>query len=135
MEIQDIKVKTVKTDKLIEFLGIQLNEKEKLDIETLAVFETKFAIDTDCCFSEINNQHFDSKIQPVIDFGCRIKRFNPDGSSTIRMDKVDFVKTISLEDYFKIATEVKLIDFIRFNYNPRIQQNQSLLMKYINAKM
>ena len=134
MEIQDIKVKTVKTEKLIEFLAIQLDENEKLDIETLAVFETKFAIDIDCCFSEIKNQHIDSKIQPVIDFGCRIKRFKPDGSSTIRMDKVDFVKTISLENYFKIATEVKLIDFIRFNYNPRIQQNQSLLLKYINAK-
>ena len=133
MKIENLIVKTVNTEKLIEFLAVQLNENEKLNIETLAVFETKFALDTDCCFCEIQNSHFDTEIQPVIDIECRIKKYNPDGSYSIRMDKADFVKTISLEDYFKMATEVKLIDFIRYNYNPRIIGNQNLLMKHIKA--
>ena len=131
MKIQDVNVKTVDTEKLIEFLAVQLAENEKLDIEKFAVFENKFEINIDCCFSEIHNGHFGTEIQPVIDIECRIKKYKPDGSYSLRMDKADFIKTISLEDYFKMATEVKLIDFIRFNYNPRIQGNQNLLMKYI----
>jgi len=60
-----------------------------------------------------------------------IERSIPDGSYTMRMDKPDFVKTMLLADYVGMAKEVKLIDFIRYNYNPRIMGNQTLLMKYI----
>ena len=131
MKIEDVIVKTVETQELIEFLAIKLNENEQLRIGRFAVFEDKFAIDTDCCFGKIQNQHFNDEIQPVIEIECRIKKRTKDGCS-IRMDKPDFVKTISLKDYFKLSKEVALIDFIRYNYNPRIERNQRLLMKYIN---
>jgi hypothetical protein len=48
------------------------------------------------------------------------------------MDGPDFIAVVPLEEFFKIAEDVKLIDFIRYNYNPRIQRNQVELMKYIN---
>ena len=131
MKIENITVKTVETEKLIDFLKIELKENQKLNIETFAVFENKFEIDPDCCFGEITKAHTDKKIDYVVNLECRIKNYKPDGSYSMRMDKPDFVKTISLEDYISISEEVNLVDFIRFNYNPRISQNQSLLMKYI----
>lgn len=131
MKIGNIVVKTVNKEKLIDFLAIPLNPNEELVIDTFAVYEQKFGIDTDCCFWEIHQGYFNNKIQPVIDIECRIKRHKGGNSYTIRMDKADFFKTISLEDYLSLAEEVKLIDFIRYNYNPRIKGNQKLLMKYI----
>lgn len=131
MKIQDIKVKTVSIENLEKFLAIELPENQKLIIDKFAVFEDKFVIDIDCCFWQLQNSHFNNKIQTVIDIECRIKKFKEDGSYSIRMDRADFVKTISLEDYISISEEVNLIDFIRFNYNPRISGNQSLLMEYI----
>ena len=131
MKIQDIIVKTIKKEKLIEFLAIQLNENEKLEIETFSVFENKFMINTDCCFSEIKNAHIENEIIPIIEIDCRIKKYNSEGSYSIRMDKPDFIKIIPFEDYLKLTKEVKLIDFIRLDYNPRIIGNQKLLMKYI----
>jgi hypothetical protein len=131
MKIQDIKVKTVSIENLEKFLAIELPENQKLSIDNFAVFEDKFGIDTDCCFWELQAGHFNNKIQTVIDIDCRIKYFKENGSYSIRMDKPDFVKTISLEDYISISEELNLVEFIRFNYNPRIQQNQALLMKYI----
>jgi hypothetical protein len=131
MKIENLTVKTVKKEKLIEFLAIPLKENEELSIDNFAVYENLFGIDKDCCFWDIHNAMFDDKIQPVIDIECRIKKHNGEGSYSIRMDRADFVKTISLDDYFKISEEMKLVDFIRFNYNPRITSNQQLLMKHI----
>jgi hypothetical protein len=131
MKIENLTVKTVKRDKLIEFLAIPLNENEELNIDNFAVYEKMYGIDIDCCFWDIHDAMFDNKIQPVIDIECRIRKYNEEGGYSIRMDRADFVKTISLDDYFKIAEEVKLIDFIRFNYNPRITSNQKLLIQYI----
>jgi hypothetical protein len=131
MNIQSIKVKTVDTEKLIDFLGIILPENEKLEIDRFAIFEDKFQINPDCCFSEIVNFHFENKAQPNIQISCRVKKLRPDGSFKIRMDHPDFTKLISVESYNSLATEVNLVDFIRFNYNPRIMGNQQLLMKYI----
>lgn len=132
MKIQDIKVKMISTEKLEKILAVELEENQKLIVDSFAVFEDKLGIDTDCCFWELNKAHFNAKIQTVIDVDCRIKHYKEDGSYSIRIDKPDFVKTISLEDYISISKEVNLIDFIRFNYNPRVSQNQSLLMKYIH---
>ena len=131
MKIQDIRVKMISTEKLEQFLAVELQENQKLSADSFAVFEDKFGIDTDCCFWELNKGHFNGKIQTVIDVECRIKNYKPDGSYSIRMDKADFVKTISLEDFISVSEEVNLVDFIRFNYNPRISSNQNLLMKYI----
>jgi hypothetical protein len=131
MKIENIIVKTVETEKLIDFLKIELKENQKLNIETFAVFENKFEIDPDCCFGEITKAHTDEKIDYVVNLECRIKNYKPDGSYSMRMDKPDFAKTMLLTDYLEMAKEVKLTDFIRFNYNPRIMGNQTLLMKYI----
>ena len=131
MKIQSIKVKMIKTEKLEQFLAVELEENQKLSADSFAVFEDKFGIDTDCCFWELNKGHFNGKIQTVIDVECRIKKYKPDGSYSIRMDRADFVKTISLDDFLSISEEVNLVDFIRFNYNPRITGNQDLFMKYI----
>ena len=128
--IEEIIVKTVDAKKLIDFLAIKLNDGEELYIDKFAIFEDRFGIDTDCCFWEIESKHIDNKIQPVIEVECRIKKRTPNGY-TIRMDKPDFTKLVPLKDYFDISNEVKLIDFIRYNYNPRIVGNQILLMKYI----
>ncbi len=132
MNIQDIKVKTVSVEKLIEFLAISLNQNEKLSIDKFAIFEDKFQIDIDCCFSLLIPVHFENKIQPMIDIPCRIKSYNSEGGYSIRTDRPDFIKSIKMEDYLKLATEVNLVDFIRLDYNPRITSNQKLLMKYIN---
>jgi hypothetical protein len=131
MKIQDIKVKTVETKKLIEFLNVKLNEDETLHIDRFAIYDKLFEIDTDCCFGELTTQHFNDEIQPVIEIACRIKKRTETGY-TIRTDKPDFYKIISVKDYENMATEVMLVDFIRFNYNPRIESNQRLLMKHIN---
>jgi hypothetical protein len=131
MNIQDIKVKTVSVEKLIEFLAIDMPKGQKLSVDTLAVFEDKFQINTDCIFCRIQNYHFNKKMQPCIELEFRIKNYKPDGSYTIRMDRPDFIYPIPLEDYFQIATEVNIVDFIRLDYNPRITSNQKLLMKYI----
>jgi hypothetical protein len=63
MKIETIKVKTVAKEKLIEFLAIPLNEKEQLSIDTFAVFEDKFAVDTDCCFWAISNKYHNNNPQ------------------------------------------------------------------------
>jgi len=131
MKIQDIKVKKVSKEKLEQFLAIELPENQKLSVDSFAVFEDKFGIDIDCCFWELQSGHFNNKIQTVIDIECRIKKYKEDGTYSLRMDKADFVKTISLEDFISISEEVNLVDFIRFDYNPRISSNQNLLMKYI----
>ena len=133
MKIQDIKVRTVSAEKLEKFLAIELPENQKLSIDKFAVFEDKYAIDIDSRFWEIHNRYSKNKIQTSIDVECRIMKYKEDGSFSIRMDKPDFIVAITLEDYVSISEEINLIDFIRFNYNPRIQENQSLLMKYINS--
>lgn len=133
MKIHDLNVKTVDTEKLINFLSIPLKENEKLSIDSFAIYGSQYEIDIDCCFCEIENAHFENKIQPVISIPCRIRKYNGDGGYSIRMDRADFIKTISLEDYLNLAKEVKLTDFIRYDYNPRIQGNQNLLMKYIKG--
>ena len=133
MNIKNVKIQVVETEKLIDFLAIPLKENEKLSIDTFGVFENKFEINTDCCFGEIHQAFFNDKIQDVIDLECRIKKYDAKGSYSIRMDRADFIKTISLEDYLKLSKEVLLVDFIRLDYNPRIISNQKLLMKYINA--
>ena len=132
MNIQNIKVKTIDTEKLIDFLAISLNENEKLSIDKFAIFEDKFQIDTDCCFSKIINHHINDQLCSMIEIECRIKKYNSDGGYLIKMGEPDFIKAISLKKYLEIAEEVNLTDFIRFNYNPRITSNQKLLMKYIN---
>lgn len=132
MNISDVKVKSVKSEKLVEFLAIKLKENQKLNVENFCVFDNFFMIDSDCCFGEIINGHFDNVIQPIIEIECRIKTYNSDGGYSLRMDKPDFVKIILLSQYLELATEINLIDFIRFNYNPRIMSNQNLLMKHIN---
>lgn len=131
MNIQSIKVKTVDTEKLIDFLGIKLKDNEKLSVDRFAIFEDKFQIDSDCCFSEILKYHIKDQIYPMIQIECRIKKYNKEGNYTIRMDNPVFFKGISIQKYLSIAREVNLIDFIRFDYNLRIIDNQKLLMKYI----
>lgn len=133
MKIEDIKVRTVSREKLEKFLNVELPENQKLSIDKIAVYKDKFGIDTDCCFWKLNNAHFDNKIQVVIDIECRIWKCKDDGSRTIRMDQPDFIKHISLKDFISISNEVNLKDFIRFNYNPRITQNQNLLMEHIRS--
>lgn len=132
MNIQNIKVSTVDTEKLIDFLKIKLNETEKLSIDKFAVFQDKFMIDVDCCFSQIDSFHTENSIITALEIPCRIKKYNSKGDYSIRMDKPDFIKVLNLDEYLKLATEVNLVDFIRLDYNPRITSNQKLLMKYIN---
>ena len=104
----------------------------KLSADSFAVFEDKFGIDTDCCFWELNKGHFNGKIQTVIDVECRIKNYKPDGSYSIRMDKADFVKTISLEDFISIASYLlKDQSSIYMVHRPeRLVDILSLLRKY-----
>lgn len=130
MKIQDLEVKTVDKEKLIEFMKIELGENEELSVDNFAIFEELFGLDIDCCFWQIEHAHFEGKIQPVVEVTCRIKKMK-EGGYSIRMDRPDFVKIIPLSDLFNMATTVKLTDFIRFNYNPRISANQNLLMKHI----
>ena len=133
MKLEHITVQHVNTEKLIEHLNIELKENESLVIEKFAVWSDKYGIDTDCCFWEIVDKHIENVVVKCIDLECRIKKFDGDGSYRLRMDKADFVKTITLNDYLELAVDVQLVDFIRLDYNPRISTNQRLLMKYINA--
>ena len=131
MNIKDIKVRTVNLDELIKYLSIKLPEKQELAIDKFAVFEDKFVIDSDCCFSHVEHYHIDNEIKSYIEISCRVKKFNDDKSYSIRMDRADFTKLISLENFISISHDVDLIEFIRYNYNPRITSNQNLLLDYI----
>jgi hypothetical protein len=131
IKLEDITLRTVEKDKLYNFLDIILPENQKLHIDTFAVYKDVCAVDTDCCFWDIHEQHFDGKIQPVLMIECRIKKYDSEGRYSIRMDKSDFIKTVPLSDYLSISQEIKMTDFIRFNYNPRIESNQRLFLKHI----
>lgn len=130
MEIKNITVQYVSREKLIDFLNIKLQKDEKLVIENFAIWSDKYGIDIDCCFWELANHHINNEVKKCIEVECRIRRKTKDGY-TMRMDRADFVKTISLNDYLNLAEDMQLVDFIRFNYNPRIIGNQRLLMKHI----
>jgi hypothetical protein len=131
LKIEDITLRTVEKDKLYNFVDIILPENQKLHIDTFAVYKDIYALDTDCCFWDIHEHHFDGKIQPVLMIECRIKKYDSEGRYSIRIDKSDFIKPISLSDYLSISQEIKMSDFIRFNYNPRIVSNQRLFLKHI----
>lgn len=131
MKIENITVQHVKKEKLIDYLNIQLKENESLVIENFAVWSDKFGIDIDCCFWEIVDKYIDNNIVKCIELECRIKKYDGNGSYRLRIDKADFVKTITLNEYLELSEDVQLVDFIRLDYNPRITQNQKLLMEYI----
>jgi hypothetical protein len=131
-KIEEISIKTVDQNKLIDFLAITLNDNEELYIDKFAIYEDKWCVDTDCIFWPIQKKHIDGKIQSVLDIDCRIKKLTAERGWTLLIDMPDFVKSILLDDFIKISNEVKFIDFIRYNYNFRIRVNQSLFMKYIN---
>lgn len=134
--IETIKIRTVDKEKLIDFLNIQLNENEELSVDSFGIFEDIYGVDSDCCFWPLYDAHIDSDFVRVIDVECRIKKMKSEGGGySIRMDRPDFIKTISLEDYLSISEEIKLIDFIRYNYNPRIEANQRLFMKYLKNRL
>jgi hypothetical protein len=132
MKFENITLKTVPTEKLIAFFAVELPENEALDIPKLAIYEDKFWLDVDCCFNYLET-HFVAlgKFVKMIEFDCRIKKFNDQGGYSIRTDQADFVKQISLDDYLKLAHDVKFTEFVRFNYNPRIVDNQSMFMKHL----
>lgn len=132
MNIQDVIIRTVEVEKLEKYFNFPLRENEKIELSRFCIYKANYEIDTDCFFSEINPKLHDGKIQFVIDIPCRIKKYDADGNFSMRMDQPDFYATIPLNDYLLISTEVMLVDFIRYNYNPRIISNQNLLMKYIN---
>jgi len=134
MKIEQVIVQVPDIDKLIELINIPLPENQKLYIDKFAIFGTRYGIDADCMFWDLYSEYIDGVIKPVVSIGIRIKHFNKNGGYQIRMDKDDFVKNIAVDDLLKISTSQNLVDFIRFNYNPRIEGNQRLLMKYINNK-
>lgn len=132
MKIDSIKVNVVSEKDLVNFLNVKLKHKEELSVEYFALWEDKYCITPDCTFWEVTDRWYNNKSNKVIDIECRVKKYNNEGGYSIRMDKSDFVCTITLKDYLALAKEVDLIEFIRYNYNPRIQANQKLLMEYIN---
>lgn len=131
MGIEKIVVRRVCVEKLIAFFDVQLQENERLYFDDVAVWNDTFWISTDCTFSSVVDRHYDSKIHKVIDVECRVNKYKEDGSYSMRMDKPDFVKAISLEDFKSVSDEWFLKDFIRFNYNSRIISNQKLFMEYV----
>lgn len=133
MKLEHITVQHVNTEKLIEHLNIELKENESLVVEKFAVWSDKYGIDTDCCFWEIVDKYIDTNVVKCIELECRIKKYDGNGGYRLRMDKADFVKTITLNEYLELSEDVQLVDFIRLDYNPRISTNQRLLMKHINA--
>lgn len=134
MNIHSIKVKVVTDKNLINFLKVKLNKNEELSIDSFALWEDKYCVTKDCTFWEVTDRWYNDKSNKVIDVECRIKKYNETGGYSIRMDKADFICSITLKDYLSISTEMLLVDFIRFNYNPRIIDNQKLLMEYINEE-
>lgn len=133
MKIQDIKIQTVTTEVLKDFLNIKLEPKQELQVFPFAVWKDKYALDTDCIFWELQQEHVKETVETVLRVECIIKYLKDDGSYTVKSFKPDFIKTILLSDYLKLSKEIKLVDFIRFNYNPRIMSNQKLFMSYIKS--
>lgn len=131
MKIEDILVKTASKNEIIKLINIPLEKDQEIYFDNIAVYQDLYDIDPDCCFSQINQHLINGKIIPVLEIECRIKKRTPDGY-TLRMDGPDFIAIVPLEDFLNIAEDVKLIDYIRYNYNPRIMRNQDELMKYIN---
>jgi len=130
--IENIIVNHVSPEKLSAFLNIKLESNQKLLIEKFAVWSSTLGISTDSCFWHIMDRHQDNNtIVKCVDIECRIQKFTSENGYSLRMDKPDFIKTITLDDYLKLSTPLKLIDFIRYNYNPRIISNQKLLLNHI----
>ena len=132
MEIKDVKVLVIQKEKLVDFLNINLKENQELSVDNFCIYASNFMIDGDCCFSEIQGTFVNGSITPILEIPCRIKTKTSNGY-TIRMDRPDFTQFVLLSDLKPIMEEKNIIEFIRYNYNPRIQQNQNLLLKYIKS--
>lgn len=131
MKIEDVKVFQLDKDKLTEKIKINsLKEQDELRIESIAIFSHHFDIDTDCCFSRLNNQLIDSEIKTVINIPCRVVTKNENGGMSFSA-MPNFYITLTIAEFKEVANEVFLTDFIRFNYNPRIKKNQEMLLEYI----
>ena len=133
MELSQIMVDHVKPEKLSTYLSIDLPENQELTICNFAVMDSHFIIETDACFSEIGYPyHYEGKIQPVIEIVCFISHWNPDRTQCTNCINPDFIKIIPLEDYLQLSEKKKLIEFVRWDYNGRIKQNQKLLIEELN---
>lgn len=128
-KIEDIKVRFIKSEQLEKILGIEVPINHRLNISKECVFEDAFMINTDCNFSNINTWHHNEEIQKCLIFDCS---FDAKTETGYKIGVNRFGKMISLTQFLLLASEMPLIEFIRFNYNPRIIGNQNLLMEHIN---
>ncbi len=132
MDIKDVIVRKIDSKKLLSFLNIELEENQELEVSSFALYKDKIELTPDCCFGYLPKKHFKGKIQTVVDVACHIVKINKDKGIRSYPMNPSFYKAVAFDDLKLLSEKVKLIDFIRYNYNPRIIQNQNLLMKHIN---
>lgn len=130
MNFEDIQVRVVDTEKLIELFGISVPENQRLKIQKECVFEDHFMICTDCMFSEIKQYHHKGKIQKCLLFECSFDTKTSENGWKIGTTR--FGKFMTYDEFLANSKLMPITDFIRHNYNPRIIENQNLLLEYIN---
>jgi hypothetical protein len=139
MKITDVKVRVLNLDKLINESGYKIPDCQLL-LPNVALYENLFLIDTDACFSLIEkyivNQDGGFYFTQAIELNCRIEKIGSTDSNGVTKSSIsskdDFNWILLIEDIEEFLIEKPLVDFIRYNYNPRIISNQNLLMEYIN---
>lgn len=131
MDIEDEMVMEVDKEKLKALLDVKVTEWQELDCRTFAIWEDKICVDPDCVFWDTEKKLISGKVLTVVEVACRFIEIDPQTKSKSFNTVPDFSADVEVETLKGISKEVRLVDFIRFNYNPRIMGNQKLLMKHI----
>jgi UTP:GlnB (protein PII) uridylyltransferase len=128
MNIENIMVYEVSQKRLLKKCKITLADNEELIVNQIAIYKDEYIIDTDCCFHDTTNEVIKTEIKKTALIGFRIARHHKNGY-TLR-GAPEFYQRFFIEDLIKISKEVPLIEFIRYNYNPRIIANQKNFLSY-----
>lgn len=123
---------------LLKYFKIENNQDFIIDSEAIIFNETaKINLDTDCCHSflkkGLNKQN--SKNEYYFEFGIGLKT-EKEGTTSYQMSPIAVLQIFESEweKFNLLDKEISLKEFMgsRYNYNPRIQRNTTLLLKSVN---
>lgn len=139
---QTLMVKPLNKKKLKKYLlkYFKLGNNQDFIIHSAALIfndNAKIILDIDCCHSFLEEGFIkeNNKIEFCFEFGIRIKT-EKEGATSYQMVPSVFLQIFESEwqEYNLLDSEISLKEFMgsRYNYNPRIQRNTTLLLKSVN---
>lgn len=128
--LEEIQVRVIDTEKLKTIFRIEVPNNKRLCIKKECLYADAFMIDTDCIFSEVNEYYHKYHIQKCLLFECSFDTKLADNGW--RIGTTRFGTVMTLNEFLMNSTLIPITEFIRYNYNPRIINNQKLLLEYIN---